>query len=76
MTGTVKWFSNDKGYGFIKPDDGSEDVFVHQTAISGEGYRTLSEGEAVEFDVEETPKGTQARNVIAAGVTVSARPEQ
>ena len=68
MTGTVKWFSNDKGYGFIKPDDGGDDVFVHHIGISGEGYRTLTEGEEVEFEVEETPKGTQARNVIGAGV--------
>jgi CspA family cold shock protein len=61
--GTVKWFSNSKGYGFIKRDVG-EDVFVHYTAIAGEGFRTLEEGQRVEFSVEQGPKGLQATNVV------------
>ncbi|MEO8216302.1 MAG: cold-shock protein [Acidobacteriota bacterium] len=65
-TGVVKWFNNDKGYGFIKRDNG-EDVFVHHTAIVNQsGYRTLSEGERVEFDVKQGPKGLQAENVQKA----------
>jgi len=61
--GTVKWFSNQKGYGFIATDDG-KDVFVHHTAIKGEGYKTLQEGQAVEFDIVQGPKGQQAANVV------------
>jgi cold shock protein len=60
--GTVKWFSNEKGYGFIVRPDGP-DVFVHYTAIAGDGYRSLTEGQEVEFDVVEGPKGEQAANV-------------
>jgi cold shock protein len=60
--GTVKWFSNEKGYGFIARADG-EDVFVHFTAIAGDGYRTLHEGQEVEFEIVEGPKGQQAANV-------------
>jgi cold shock protein len=60
--GTVKWFSNEKGYGFIARPDG-DDVFVHFSAIVGDGYRTLSEGQQVEFDIVEGPKGKQAANV-------------
>jgi CspA family cold shock protein len=62
-TGRVKWFSNQKGYGFITVDSGS-DVFVHHNAIQGDGFRTLEEGQAVEFDIEDTPKGEQATNVV------------
>ena len=61
--GTVKWFSNQKGYGFVTPDGGGKDVFVHHSAILGEGYKTLDEGQAVEFDVTQGPKGEQAANV-------------
>jgi CspA family cold shock protein len=56
-TGTVKWFNNDKGYGFITQDDGGKDVFVHHSAISGEGYKSLAEGTKVEYEVEDSPKG-------------------
>jgi CspA family cold shock protein len=62
-TGTVKWFNNDKGYGFITQDDGGKDVFVHHSAISGEGYKSLAEGAKVEYEVEDGPKGPQARSV-------------
>ena len=61
--GTVKWFNESKGYGFIAPSEGGEDVFVHYTAIQGSGFRTLSEGQPVSFDVERGPKGLQAANV-------------
>ena len=61
--GTVKWFSNQKGYGFITPDGGGKDVFVHHSAITGEGYKTLDEGQKVEFEVTQGPKGEQAANV-------------
>jgi CspA family cold shock protein len=62
VTGTIKWFSNSKGYGFIERQDGP-DVFVHYSAIKSEGFRTLEEGQTVEFDIEEGPKGLQAANV-------------
>ncbi len=61
--GTVKWFNNQKGYGFITPENGN-DVFVHHTAIKGEGYKSLDEGQHVEFDIENGPKGEQATNVV------------
>jgi cold shock protein len=61
--GTVKWFSRVKGYGFIAPDGSDKDVFVHYSAILGEGYRNLEEGQRVEFVIEETDKGLQATNV-------------
>ncbi len=63
-TGTVKWFSGEKGYGFISRDDG-DDVFVHFSAIEGDGYRNLEEGQAVEFEVTQGPKGLQATSVRA-----------
>jgi cold shock protein len=65
-TGTVKWFSDEKGYGFITPDDGSKDVFVHQTAIMGEGFRSLSEGAKVTYETEDSDKGPKAANVQAS----------
>lgn len=64
--GTVKWFNNAKGYGFIQAEEGGEDVFVHHTAIMAEGYRTLNQGEKVNFEVVQGPKGLQARNVARA----------
>ena len=63
--GTVKWFSNEKGYGFIERE-GEDDVFVHFSAISGEGYKSLTEGQRVEFEVVEGTKGLQAANVVPA----------
>jgi cold shock protein len=66
-TGTVKWFDDAKGYGFITPDDGGKDLFVHHTGISGEGFKTLSEGAKVEFVPEQGQKGPQATNVVLAG---------
>jgi len=62
-TGTVKWFNESKGYGFISPDDGSDDVFVHFRAIVGEGFKTLNEGQSVSYEVEKGPKGLQAAQV-------------
>ena len=63
MLGKVKWFNESKGFGFIAPDDGSKDVFCHQSEIQMEGFRTLNEGQAVEFEVENGPKGPAARGV-------------
>jgi CspA family cold shock protein len=61
--GTVKWFSQEKGYGFIIPDDGGEDLFVHHTGIAGEGFKTLDEGEKVSYEATQGRKGLQAQNV-------------
>ena len=61
--GTVKWFNDAKGFGFITPADGSKDVFVHHTAISGEGFKSLQEGDRVRYEVTQGPKGPQAENV-------------
>lgn len=63
-TGRVKWFNETKGFGFITPDDGTRDCFVHFSAISGSGFRTLAEGEEVEFDVVDGQKGPAAENVV------------
>ena len=66
-TGTVKWFSDAKGYGFITPDDAGPDLFVHHTGIAGSGFKTLAEGAQVEFEVREGRKGMEAFNVVATG---------
>ena len=66
-TGTVKWFDDSKGFGFITPDDGSKDVFVHFSAITAEGFRSLAEGQQVSFQVEDGAKGPQATNVSPQG---------
>ncbi len=63
VKGTVKWFNSSKGYGFITPESGN-DVFVHHSAIQGEGYKSLDEGQAVEFEIQQGPKGEQAANVV------------
>ncbi|MCX2954590.1 cold shock domain-containing protein [Lentzea sp. NEAU-D7] len=63
MQGVVKWFNSEKGFGFIAPTTSGPDVFVHYSAITGNGYRTLNEGEEVEFDITSGPKGPQASNV-------------
>lgn len=64
IEGTVKWFNPDKGFGFIKPNDGSGDVFVHHSAIQGEGFKTLDEGERIEFTIEAGEKGPKAAYVV------------
>jgi CspA family cold shock protein len=63
-TGTVKWFNSDKGYGFITPDDGGKDLFVHHSDVKTTGYATLDEGQKVEFDIGEGQKGPCAKNVV------------
>ena len=62
--GMVKWFNDQKGYGFIRPDDGSADVFVHHTSIQGSGFKTLAENQAVEFEIMQSDKGPKAANVV------------
>lgn len=62
--GTIKWFSDQKGYGFITPEGGKKDVFVHFSALQGEGFKTLAEGQEVSFDIVQGPKGEQAANVV------------
>jgi len=67
ITGTVKWFNDGKGFGFLTRDDGEKDVFVHHSAIQGGGFKSLSEGERVEFDVVQGQKGPAAENVVQSG---------
>ena len=62
-TGKIKWFNDAKGFGFVTPDDGSKDVFVHFSSIQGEGFKSLAEGDKIEFDVQESEKGPNAANV-------------
>jgi len=64
MQGNVKWFNDQKGYGFLTPKDGSKDVFVHHTAIKMSGFKTLAEGSAVDFEIEQSDKGPRATNVV------------
>ncbi len=66
MTGTVKWFNEAKGFGFITPDNGGKDVFVHFSAIQASGFKTLTEGQKVKFELQQSPKGPAAGNVSAA----------
>ncbi len=63
-TGTVKWFNESKGFGFIAPDDGGKDVFVHHSAIEGSGFKVLTEGQKVSYETQDTPKGLAAANVV------------
>ena len=63
VKGTVKWFNDQKGYGFVTPENG-KDVFVHHSAIQGDGYKSLAEGQAIEFEITTGPKGEQAQNVV------------
>jgi len=67
MTGTVKWFNDAKGFGFITPENGQKDVFVHHSAIQGSGFKSLAEGERVEFEVVQGQKGPAAENVVKLG---------
>ena len=72
-TGTVKWFNDAKGFGFITPDDGGEDLFAHFSAIKMDGFKTLKEGQKVSFEVTQGPKGKQASNIQNAWLSVSTR---
>jgi CspA family cold shock protein len=63
-TGTVKWFNSEKGFGFITPENGAKDCFVHHTAIEATGFKSLNEGDKVEFDMIQEPKGPKAQNVV------------
>jgi CspA family cold shock protein len=71
-TGKVKWFNENKGYGFILQDNGGRDIFVHYSEIQEDGYRTLAEGETVEFELMESPKGPQAKTVVRNNKSASA----
>lgn len=73
VTGTVKWFDSKKGFGFITREQGDKDIFVHYTSIEGEGFRSLKDGESVEFELIESEKGLQARNVRRLAAQVAAK---
>lgn len=73
--GTVKWFSNSKGYGFISPESGGDDVFAHFSAIEMDGYKTLKQGQEVEFELKEGPKGPQAASIHAAEASEASTPD-
>ena len=75
QNGKVKWFNEAKGYGFILPDTGGKDIFVHYSEIRAEGYRTLAEGEQVEFELIDGPKGPQAREVVRNGAAAQSSAE-
>lgn len=75
LTGKVKWFNENKGYGFILQDSGGRDIFVHYSEIKEEGYRTLNEGETVQFEVLESPKGPQAKAVTRSNGGPAPKPE-
>lgn len=75
-TGAVKWFSNAKGYGFILPDDGGEEIFAHFSAIEMEGYRTLKQGQKVEFQLQQGPKGWMASNIRPASTEATTPAER
>ena len=70
QSGTVKWFNNAKGYGFIVPESGGEDVFVHYSTIDGTGFKTLKEGQVVQYEASESPRGVQTTRVIGASTQV------
>ena len=74
-TGKVKWFNDAKGYGFIEREDGEDDVFVHYSSISGEGYRSLTEGSVVEFEIESDAKGPRASNVVVTEAAAAGQAE-
>jgi len=74
-TGKVKWFNDAKGYGFIEREDGEDDVFVHYSSISGEGYRSLTEGSVVEFEIESDAKGPRASNVVVTKAAAAGQAE-
>ena len=71
QSGTVKWFNNAKGYGFIVPESGGEDVFVHYSTIDGSGFKTLKEGQVVQYEASESPRGVQTTRVIGDGNAAS-----
>jgi CspA family cold shock protein len=73
QSGTVKWFNNAKGYGFIVPEDGGEDVFVHYSTIDGSGFKTLKEGQPVQFEIASSPRGVQTTRVIGSEGEPSSR---
>lgn len=73
-TGVVKWFSNAKGYGFISPEEGGDDIFAHFSAINMDGYKTLREGQKVEFEITQGPKGKHALNIQATAAGIALNP--